>query len=69
MCAKCDKAKKGKCDGQPARAQTVQSKLTPSWPESVRLAHQAVVAFGGSDMINRAEQKGLWATLPYQRTG
>ena len=38
---------------RPARA----SQVGPSWSEFVRLAHQAVVAFAGTDMINRAEPR------------
>ena len=42
----------------PARAKTGQRKLRQrSWTEFVRPAHQAVVAFGGADMINRAEPR------------
>ena len=42
----------------PARAKTDQRKLIkPSWTEFVRLADQAVVAFAGADMINRAEPR------------
>lgn len=33
------------------------SRIGPSWAEFVRLAHQAVVAFAGTDMINRAEPR------------
>jgi hypothetical protein len=33
------------------------SRTGPSWAEFVRLAHQAVVAFAGTDMINRAEPR------------
>ena len=43
---------------RPTRAKTGQCKLRkPSWPEFVRLADQAVVAFAGADMINRAEPR------------
>ena len=43
---------------RPQRAKTGQRKLLkPSWTEFVRLADQAVVAFGGADMINRAEPR------------
>ena len=43
---------------RPQRAKTGQCKLyQPSWQEFVRLAHQAVVAFGGAGMINRAEPR------------
>ena len=43
---------------RPARAKTGQRKLRkPSWTEFVRLADQAVVAFAGADMINRAEPR------------
>jgi hypothetical protein len=38
---------------RPARA----SRGGPSWTEFVRLAAQAVVAFGGAGMINRAEPR------------
>jgi hypothetical protein len=38
---------------RPARA----SRAGPSWPEFVRLAHQAVVAIAGAGMINRAEPR------------
>src|SRR3989304_6438003 len=42
----------------PKRSKTGQSKLNkPSWPEFVRLAHQAVVAIAGAGMINRAEPR------------
>jgi hypothetical protein len=41
-------------EGQrPARV----SRGGPSWTEFVRLAHQAVVAFAGTDMINRVEPR------------
>ena len=33
------------------------SRTGPSWTELVRLAHQAVVAIAGADMINRAEPR------------
>jgi hypothetical protein len=33
------------------------SRRGPSWTEFVRLTHQAVVAFAGADMINRAEPR------------
>jgi hypothetical protein len=33
------------------------SRIGPSWTEFVRLAHQAVVAIAGADMINRAEPR------------
>jgi hypothetical protein len=43
---------------RPQRAKTGQRKLNqPSWPEFVRLADQAVVAFAGADMMNRAEPR------------
>src|ERR1019366_1555314 len=43
---------------RPTRAKTGQRKLIkPSWTEFVRLADQAVVAFAGADMINRAEPR------------
>ena len=43
---------------RPQRAKTGQRKLNqPSWTEFVRLADQAVVAFAGADMINRAEPR------------
>jgi hypothetical protein len=43
---------------RPKRAKTGQRKLNqPSWTEFVRLADQAVVAFAGADMINRAEPR------------
>ena len=43
---------------RPRRAKTGQRKLIkPSWTEFVRLADQAVVAFAGADMINRAEPR------------
>jgi hypothetical protein len=38
---------------RPARV----SRGGPSWTEFVRLAHQAVVAFAGTDMTNRAEPR------------
>ena len=43
---------------RPTRAKTGQRKpIKPSWTEFVRLADQAVVAFAGADMINRAEPR------------
>ena len=43
---------------RPTRAKTGQCKLRkPNWTEFVRLADQAVVAFAGADMINRAEPR------------
>ena len=43
---------------RPIRAKTGKRKLLkPSWTEFVRLADQAVVAFAGADMINRAEPR------------
>ena len=43
---------------RPTRAKTGQRKLIkPSWTEFVRLADQAVVAFAGAGMINRAEPR------------
>jgi hypothetical protein len=43
---------------RPTRAKTGQRKLIkPNWTEFVRLADQAVVAFAGADMINRAEPR------------
>ena len=43
---------------RPIRAKTGQRKpIKPSWTEFVRLADQAVVAFAGADMINRAEPR------------
>jgi hypothetical protein len=55
--------REGETNG-PARAKTVQSKLNkPSWTEFVRLAHQAVVAFVGAGMINRAEPRACGCGL------
>ena len=49
--------REGEANG-PARAKTGKNKLRkPSWTEFVRLAHQAVVAVAGADMINRAEPR------------
>ncbi len=49
--------REGEASG-PIRAKTGQSKLRkPNWTEFVRLADQAVVAFAGADMINRAEPR------------
>jgi hypothetical protein len=43
---------------RPTRAKTGQRKLMkPNWTEFVRLTDQAVVAFAGADMINRAEPR------------
>jgi hypothetical protein len=43
---------------RPTRAKTGQRKLIkPNWTEFVRLADQAVVAFAGAGMINRAEPR------------
>jgi hypothetical protein len=51
------KRREGEANGprgqRPARA----SRTGPSWTEFVRLAHQAVVAIVGADMINRAEPR------------
>ena len=51
------KRREGEANGprgqRPARA----SRRGPSWTEFVRLAHQAVTAFAGAGMINRAEPR------------
>ncbi len=53
---------------RPRRAKTGQRKLIkPNWTEFVRLADQAVVAFAGADMINRAEPRACGYSRRFRR--
>ena len=47
--------REGEANGPQGQRPAGVSRGGPSWTEFARLAHQAVVAFGGADMINRAE--------------
>jgi hypothetical protein len=46
--------REGEANGPPGQRPTRASRAGPSWAEFVRLAHQAVVAFGGAGTTNRA---------------
>jgi len=57
MDSKTKQRREGEANG-PTRAKTGQPKLRkPSWAEFVRLTDQAVVAFAGVGMRNRAEPR------------
>ena len=49
--------REGEANGPRGQRPPGASRTGPSWAEFVRLAHQAVVAFAGTDMINRAEPR------------
>ena len=49
--------REGEADGPQGQRPARVSRRGPSWTEFVRLADQAVVAFGGAGMINRAEPR------------
>jgi hypothetical protein len=49
--------REGKANGPPGQRPARVSRRGPSGTEFVRLAHQAVVAIAGTDMINRAEPR------------
>ena len=49
--------REGEANGPPGQRPARVSRGGPSWTEFVRPAHQAVVAFAGADMINRAEPR------------
>ena len=49
--------REGEANGPRGQRPPRASLTGPSWTEFVRLAHQAVVAFAGADMINRAEPR------------
>ena len=49
--------REGEADSPPGQRPSGASRIGPSWAEFVRPAHQAVVAFAGADMINRAEPR------------
>jgi hypothetical protein len=49
--------REGEADGPQGQRPARVSRGGPSWTEFVRPAHQAVVAFAGADMINRAEPR------------
>jgi hypothetical protein len=49
--------REGEANGPQGQRPARVSRGGPSWREFVRPAHQAVVAFAGADMINRAEPR------------
>ena len=49
--------RESEANGPRGQRPTRVSRRGPSWTEFVRLADQAVVAFAGTDMINRAEPR------------
>ncbi len=49
--------REGEANGPPGQRPAGVSRRGPRWTELVRPAHQAVVAFAGADMINRAEPR------------
>jgi hypothetical protein len=49
--------REGEANGPQGHRPARVSRRGPSWTEFVRLAHQAVVAFAGAEMINRAEPR------------
>src|SRR5208283_4799792 len=49
--------REGEANGPRGQRPPGASQAGPSWTEFVRPAHQAVVAFAGADMINRAEPR------------
>ena len=49
--------REGEANGPQGQRPARVSRGGPSWTEFVRLAHQAVVALAGTDMINRAEPR------------
>jgi hypothetical protein len=49
--------REGEANGPQGQRPARVSRGGPSWTEFVRLADQAVVAFGGAGMINRAESR------------
>ena len=49
--------REGEANGPRGQRPPRVSRTGPSWTEFVRLAHQAVVAFAGAGMINRAEPR------------
>src|ERR1019366_6779092 len=49
--------REGEADGPQGQRPARVSRRGPSWTEFVRLADQAVVAFAGTEMINRAEPR------------
>ena len=49
--------REGEANGPRGQKPPGASRTGPSWTEFARLAHQAVVAFAGADMINRAEPR------------
>ena len=49
--------REGEANGPPGQRPDGVSRGGPSWTELVRPAHQAVVAFAGAGMINRAEPR------------
>jgi len=49
--------REGEANGPQGQRPARVSRGGPSWTEFVRPAHQAVVAFAGADMINRAEPR------------
>jgi hypothetical protein len=49
--------REGEANGPQGQRPARVSRRGPSWTEFVRLAHQAVVALAGTDMINRAEPR------------
>src|SRR5664279_3341581 len=49
--------REGEADGPQGQRPARVSRRGPSWTEFVRLAHQAVVAFAGAEMINREQRE------------
>jgi hypothetical protein len=49
--------REGEASGPPGQRPARASRTSSSWAEFVRLAHQAVVAFGGAGTINHAEPR------------
>ena len=49
--------REGEANGPRGQRPDGASRTGPNWTEFVRLAHQAVVAFGGAGIINRAEPR------------
>jgi len=52
-----EQRREGEANGPQGQRPTRASRTSPSWTEFAKLAHQAVVAFAGAGIINRAEPR------------
>ena len=59
--------REGEANGPQGQRPVRVSRRGPSWTEFVRLADQAVVAFAGTEMINRAERRACGHSLGSRR--